>query len=325
MKKYYISLIVLIGLLVGFATSISADMHEDQLKVAQELRLLKIQISTLMLEKKQLEEQQVTLQSEYSHVKKQFAEVMRDVIAVDADFLKDRQLRVKHERMVRDLGFQVDDIQDEYLIQKFKNAYLSRELIDKKELHSLRRLQLSDLQLQKRDLELDVKWREFERDEASFKAKEELVVLQRNLQKNITKARELTMVVSQVDKGQSLAPRKKALENRRGQLTEKYKQLKERLQILQESKIHLEDNQRLAKKSFLAPLKQKRAVREELKIHVEDLEEQYRSLSSVVQESFSRKKRFQSLMEEMVILDRENQLLRKRIGALETHMTSVKN
>lgn len=326
MIKYYYKLFICSALIVCFLPVVSSQAKTKASKEAssQELRLLKIQISTLMLEKNQLEEQQNALQAEYTQIKNEFAESMREIIAVDSSFLKNRNVMKRHERIVEDLGRDLEGLEDQYLIEKFKNAYLSRELIDEKELQSLRRLQLSDLYLQKRNLELDLKWREFERDEALLKHKDQMAMMQKDLQDKIAKARDLALFVSQVESGESLSPQKKALENRRKQLKDKVQQLKDRLEQFETSKAHFEEKAKTAQQALSKPVKQHLKKKQEMQVLVDDLEAQYESLSSVVSESFSREKRFQSLMEEMVFLDRQNQILRRKISALESQMSSIK-
>ena len=295
-----------------------SDPSSFQSKNYGQMHSMKAEITELLRVNHTLSREYNSLYTEYQSLQSQANQYTDEQNFLQDNLDETRRKRQEKTAVIRKLGQELDVMQNEIILKESKNAFMRGELLDFDEKQRLRRLQLKDLEYEKRELEMQIEMRSFHEEDVKRDQKEELNELKRDLQKYIEKEQDLRGQIEEI-KADALNFSKKIddYEIDNFDLDVKIKQAKMKRDLMQKQISIMKDKMLIHERSQSIPLIDKEREKVALQEAVQALQDRYNSLNQKVQTSLSMKSKNQELMKNVIEIDRENQGLRDRITNLQ--------
>lgn len=285
---------------------------------AYEFKHLKSKIAVLLKEHDALDSEYRGLRVQLFGLKRKTVRVLKE--AKKAGRLSGRAKDVGALRRVLS-GITLDDlegVEDDFLISKTKNESLRGDLMDTNEQQRLWLLQLADLNLEKRELQLKLREKEHLFSKIETAGNEEFDNLKAILQGNLAKEKDIIYLIEKAKEGKvSYSRQIWGIEQENLQLKSNIRELKKELDFKARESNNLEDKKLFAGRSYKNILLKKEREKIELQEKVKNLETVYHSLSTTVRTSLLSSKNKQKMMGEIIRIDKENQALRRKIADLQ--------
>lgn len=281
---------------------------------------------------KGLLEENEKLNSEYVSLKEKHANLKDILNQLNAE-IKDQEqenarLKKRRQEQLRNMDFlyaQTGASRKEIEVHKAKRNELKKQLDNIEEKNRLWQLKVNDMEMQRRDLLLDLKLQEISRQEIREVSDDEIVELKERLRKSKREEEKLSGKAAALRGQSGVLPKEitdiesenKALELQIVQVKKK------RDKKLRANKLLRRESERLKNTANKVParlLKEKRS----LEVEVVKLERRLSKVRESVSKSKSILQKKRQLMDEIMSLDSENQKLRNSIADFMKEITSIK-
>jgi len=154
---------------------------------------------------------QEELEKEYQELKQEFIILQKGIYRKEDDIekiIEPKKRKIKLQKMIVDsFPGALEEHSDDVLLRKSRNAHLSRELIDTNERKRFLKLQLADLEIEKRQLELDIKLKKYLLDDDRSQKSNKLALLEDELRGSLERERELEEKITEL-KTEDFSPEK---------------------------------------------------------------------------------------------------------------------
>ncbi len=327
--KIFLLIILSIFLIVknSAAEDSSLGRAEDPLQASSynPFAELKGQIAAVLVENKKLERAYAEVSQEYFQVKILVDQNKNEIERMYNHSVDTKKQREDKKKAAKSLQVGKDIVADDVLIKQSRVAYLKGQLMDMQEQERLWKLQLSDWEYQKRQFEVDYKYKDFQSQEIQRKQNEESNNLKKELQALLEQEKELNHQIAEIESKKELSPTKiERLGQENKELEEKIQELQRNLAFKEKEILISKDKQVLAVKTAGNDLAQKKKEKVELAEKVDGLQKELNKLNDMVDFSLLRQDRKRQLLKEIVNVDKENQELRTKIEALQGKVKSLK-
>lgn len=287
---------------------------------------IKARIAALLVENKKLETEYAAIQKEYAQTKVLVEQHRNEIDMMHQHFLETNRERKDTKKAVKSLRVGQDSMANDILIKQSRIAYLKGELLDMEEKERLWNLQLADLGYQKRQLEMDYKYKNFYSQENQRRQNEELNNLKKELKSLLEQERELKHQISELEtKRESYPYKAQRLTEENKEWEDKIKALQKDLDFKMRENATLREKQSFTVKSAEYTRNQKEQEKVELTEEVQNFQKELDNFNQNVDLSLLRQDRKRQLVQEIINIDKENQQLRDKITDLQQKLTSLRN
>jgi len=212
----------------------------------------------------------------------------------------------------------LEKMQHEILIKESRAAYLSGNLLDFEEKQRLLELQLEQLRLEKNELDMENKLAEYLYLESERGQSLDVVELEVQLRRNLEKVEELNHAVGQLeDIEQSVFPTIERLKKEISGLEEQLSDLHHRMAFKEKENAYFKNRKLLLTRKAESVVWEKEREKVKIELKANKLETQYQHLSNKVTSSLQSREQKHELMQNIIAMDKENQILREEISHLE--------
>lgn len=259
-----------------------------------------------------------TLQIEQSNLKRKIRNLEQQIEgfkAANAELKRTDRFQIEEEpTMIGRLRTETLQKDNSILILKSKLAQIKGALIDLEEQQRLWKMQLADLQYEKRDMEIQVNLKKSSLQENIQKEEKEVLTLKQELGNILKTGREVDEKISQTSRDILILPaRLEGLIKESKQLQKEMVTVKKQESLTRREILHWENKKELAVKSAESLTWMKKRSKEELEEEVQYLEQEYEKFNMLINDAFSEKKKREELTQQFIALDQENQKLRNEI------------
>jgi len=290
---------------------------------ANTLQVIKGDIQRIMEENQKLQEEYDTLKEELINIQTTINTYKIENRDIENDIERTKKL-ITQEGYTRDaLQQKMERLKQEALANQSKTDALKGQLGSLDEKLRLWQLQINDLELEKKQLDLELQTQEKLRMDIESGEAEEL----KKLRDQIAATQEESAEVSR--SADALASQNQQVLAEITRLREENEQLEKQIsQLEDEKKLKIKETQRLREsvqastpsKEYDEKLKKKKALENE----ISQLEGQLESVKKSVEESAAMQSKKRGLLDQIMSLDRENRELRKKIADLRARMATIK-
>jgi len=288
-----------------------------------EFQYIRAEIARLLKENKQLEAEYAALKEQLDGLKDVVKDKEHEVEKIAPRDWEEKRSRERQINSIKALYQDAEKLKNDLVVKKSRNAYLSGQLLDLEEKQRLWKLKLSDLEFLKREVELDIKMMEYELTERRQSKEQEVNDLRSKIQKNMEKERELLNRISAIEDGSYYSPSKAArMEEENDQLEITMRAYQHEV-AFKEREIDILDKKRvLAAKSTGYVMNKKLEERNQLRKDVEILKSRAEQLNVVLESSLEQKIKRESVLQDFVHMQQENDTLRTQLSELERTLNS---
>jgi len=279
---------------------------------------IKSQIALLVEENQRLSSEYRSLQQEYADLQKVVKQNENEMREIELESNSRSAREEEQKQLVKTYYEDLDGINNHILIQESQNMYLRGELLDVEESQGLMRFQLADLQNQKRELELQLKTKEFYSEEEHQKFQGEINSLKKKLKSYLEKEEEMMSQIREQEQGNSSLPQSvEKLRQKNEEFNDELTDLQRKKDFKSREVEALEAKRLFLSESVKALKEQKEKERVALQQRLEQLETEYAALNDTVTLVLLRQSVKRKLLDETIKMDKENQILRDRIAGLK--------
>ncbi|HLF19012.1 MAG TPA: hypothetical protein VI749_09035 [Candidatus Omnitrophota bacterium] len=296
---------------------------EDQ---KNEFDTIKQEIGRLLVDNKKFEAEYQALKQQLDELKGTFEtkeKRFEKFVPKNMEEERDQQRRINS---LKALYQDVEKLKNEIMMKKSRTTYLTTQLIDLEEKQRLWKMKLTELEITKREIELDIRMKEYEVNEHQRGKDATLNELQDKIQKALDEERELLSRISAIEDGVYYSPAKAVeLETQNDELTLRVQSLEKDLEFAHRETEILEKKRLLASKSRGSSILKKQVEKRELEGQVEELRRRMEQLNALMDESIARKAEKEGLLQSFVQMEQDNQKLRTQIEEMESKINSFNN
>ena len=286
---------------------------------------LKKEIEILLEENRKLTNEYQHLQDKFFNIQKQVQEKDHNLRIQEKQITPTAKLRKQQEAALDHLSNNLADMEGQILLQRSKNNYLSTELIDIEQKQKLWELQLTDLELQKRQLQMDLKMKNFLNDESEEKQSDELNQLKKQIQADLDQQAEYERLSQEITSSvYASSEEKNRLKAEMDEIQEEIAALERKKEFKERENALLRNKRLYLIKSSEGEVQEKERLEEGLKSRVNQLEERYKQITSQVNNTLTDQSEKQAIWKNFIKLDRENQSLRSSISDLQAKIEQIK-
>ncbi|MBF0479297.1 MAG: hypothetical protein HQL26_07415 [Candidatus Omnitrophica bacterium] len=259
----------------------------------------------LQAEYDQVMQQKAALEQQISDVKKnsQTSAETSEVI---------RAMQAQETEKIAEYRKQVATVENDVMVHQAKNLALKKQMLDLEEETRVLKLKFADLQYEKRKLELDIKINELGLQNKKHERTAEVNDLRAKLDDYKDKEKKVLLEINDWEskRGDALGAAEK-MAGDIGDLEKEYADLiDQKQQVSRQDKVSFKD-ERLVEIDRQRMEKEKQ--KKDLQLEVQGLERDYSDLDGAVRNTIEQQKSHQALVEQIIALDKENQLLREEI------------
>jgi len=287
---------------------------------------IKEKIAVLLVEHKKLK-------ARYDFLRKDFL-ALKEAVEQKEQEIKDirnqgNQVHLSRQQVkdfINNSQQRLEELRNEILLKESKNVYLTGELVDVDEKQRLRKLQLSELQIQKRALQMDLKLKDMGKKDREKTNKAPLEDLQKNLKKIQDEEQELIRTIAVIEEKRSSQPQKaRVLKLENEKLEREIAEWKRKQSLKDRELAYLKDKKEFERNSVMEELIGKRTEKAVLEEELKQKELKYKALDEAARISLEQQEKERELLAEIVTMDQINQELRKQVSDLKAKIEKVKD
>jgi len=330
-KKLY--LVLLIGTLcVCMNTRVAADDMNEEVFISnshsfglESFSAIKVEIAELLKENQQLQTQYNALQRVYLGLQTTADEDKESIIALSDEYDSSKLTQEEKLRELKEVSKGRSTIEQEIMITKSKNSYMSGALMDSYEQQRMKELQLAEAQYHHRELLMDLKLQEFLFEESKGKQSEEINKLKNTLKQILSREQELDQSVKKMQDEIDTYPFKIGrLRKEIGELENQKEKLRIKAGFQARENTTLKDKTLLISKAGENSLFDKKRHKAELEDIVSEMEAKYGLLDDKMNISLTKQSIKKGIVEDIINIDKENQNLRQKITDVKDKIASLK-
>ncbi len=323
MKKYFFILYIL---LFGGLTCVAQSQEQPQAQNANSLMELNDNIKSLAGENQKLEREHTVLEDQFNKLQASVDQEKQTVSQIQEKSSQAKQLEKDQEIVLQKYQGGIKKLGDDLLIQRSRNAYLKAEFLDLDEKQHLRKLQLEDLQYQKKQLEMDWKLKNFAWQEAKARQDKELDVLKRTLKDSAGKLKNLQGQLHTIEQDSAFYPHNiEQLKNANQDLAAQMAELETKTAIQEKENAILKNKKMLMSRATEGQIFPKEQEKAQLKGQVSHLEDELNTLNKNVEDALASQTNIRKLTDELIKVDSQNQALREKIPKLKEQIEAIKD
>ncbi len=219
----------------------------------------------------------------------------------------------------------MDIIQSDILIKKGKIPFLKKQLLEKQKDFDLLNLRLTDLKIQKKELQSKLNDDNFTSEKTEKQLSNKIITLKMKLSTNIEKQKKIADLIIAIEENVlSSAKKKQEVARENEKLQGMIEEMKKKTDIQKRKNLLLSDKLLLAQKSIEGDISLLTTERDQLVETVKAMETEYNDLTQKIEEALKWKTKKLRYQQDMVTLDKENADLRKKISELRNKRDSFK-
>ncbi|MBF0483910.1 MAG: hypothetical protein HQL25_04295 [Candidatus Omnitrophica bacterium] len=305
--------IFLVAYLVFCSSFVWAQAIPDA-SIFDAIRSMKEKAQDALKENQKLQEQYDRLLNKKSEIERRILEQKAKATDAQQNAGVIRQLQTQEQTKIQDYRKQIDSVQNDVLIHQTKNLVLKKQMLDMDEVLRGLKLKFADLQYEKRTLELDQKISELGFQDTKHSSEAELLQLRHRLDELKEQERTVLLEINNHDGERSnvLTQAEKLAEEISGFEKDYSALLDQKKQIVHKKKIS-------GKSDKLVEMEQQIFVKEKelkaLQDEVQKLEKEYADVDGAVRDTIEKQNSHQQMVQDIIALDKENQMLREQIAA----------
>ncbi len=298
----------------GSRSSMRASYVVPSADEDKSIKKIKDKVERLLSENKQLEAQYSVLQKQYNELKNKVDEQLEEVSLLQQYVSNERAKREQKSQSIPSLKMQLQRLQDDMLLHKSSNMYLRAQLLDTEENLRLWELKVSDLKLYRKELQMDLKYKQYKANEKQKEQTVEIDTLKKQLEGLLKKEEDILSSIGDIsEKGSNAVERIAALKRENEQMKEKIRNLQHQKDIKLKENSILKDKKILIVRTGEDMLARKQQLKTQYEEIVGHLEEEYSYLSKLMETLVAQQKKRTELMKQIIKIDKENQQLRMKI------------
>jgi len=321
MNKTNLTLLVVFFVAILSTPSLFAQSRNDgfdQMDGYLSFEIIKADVATLMIENQKLEARYDKLNTKLNSLRTFVQSQKKAISELNQDGKQVFQDRHVKNKSIDYLKENYENMQDNYLVKESKNSYMQGEILDLEEGATLWQLRLADLDYRKRELLMELKYKEYIIENAQRNQQSVVDELKEKLQYILEQEQKVNQRISQIKKNTSSFP------ETIHRLSRENNKLGDEVDILEQKKYFqdkenniLKDKKLLIAKSTGKVLENKEVEKDQLKEVVTRLENEYQNLNEKVNASLNQQDNKKKLLQGIILLDEENRDLKKMIQNLE--------
>ncbi len=307
------------------ATSAQMDISGGNSQY-DDFNTIKSQITSLVNKNVALLQQQELLKQQLSTLQKRSHQQKKELKKTEQISRENTQTRKSKQDSLHSNHKSVGTLENDKMILESKINFLSKNLLDFTEKEKILKLQLSNLQYEKRELEINAKWASLKKSENQKRQQEELNYLQQKLEDTHNKKNESAKIIAGIKKNENSSPKiLQELKQNNQDLDYELLTLQKKKNLMAEKIAHLAAKQLSEKESFDQTLKTRNEEKNSLKEEVKNLEKDHNSITKKVHNSLSKQKQKRQLLDKIIHIDKENQELRQELQDLKKQTKDINN
>ncbi len=257
-----------------------------------------------------------SLQEKFSELETMVEQKKEEIETIKSESKKIEGFRKEIKNFIQASHRGMKGNQADGLVKESWIAYLEGELVDEQERQKLWRLQLADLENQKRMLQMDLQLKELEKKKEKSVTVEDL---QRVLQDNQEKKKVLSRRIVETEKRIGEYPQKtRKIKQEKESFGYKIQDLEKRKNLKDRENMNLRDKKTLKKRRMENAFLEKKSEKIAVEKRVRAQEKEYKVLDETLQASLNYQEEERVIVQEMVNLDKQNLKLKEKIAELET-------
>jgi len=284
----------------------------------QDITEIKKQVSGLLEENRQLKAQHENLRNELNMLQSKVDNARKNLSGAEKRTLDKRQKYRMSGEIVKIFDGDVNRLKNEILIQKSKESFLKAKLIDYDKEIELWKLKSKKAKYEIRQLELKIKRKQFQVSEQN-KDKSDI---SQQLNDEITQAKkkkeELLNEINEINAQSSTYPELIIeLQKSNFELQKQLTKISSQQRIKDKEVAILQDKKILKELEFKKDFEDYEFERRKLRNNVEQLDQDYNALNNMVDLSLTKKSEKRVIMQDIINLDKENQILLQKIQSIQ--------
>jgi len=308
---------------------LSSNMSKGHISKApayNSINRMKAEISDLLKENERLDSEHQRLTAELEMLQAEAYQNQQQIKKMKLEAWEQIDQQRTYSNELIGLENDVGALENERLLIESKNSFMSGRLIDLEQNQGLRQLQLAEMEIERKELELNFKLKQFDHEQAVAENLEEVRQIKEDYQINLEIEKELVRKIEKVEEEgrenpkviQRIKDENKKLENKIQDLEAKHDRKVKENNFLKNKKFYV---QKFLEHEYWKVDTERDRLEETVKV----LREEYGDLNKKVKMSLLNKNKKKRLINDVLIKDQENQKLREMIAQLQKDIDTDSN